>query len=147
MANAGAAPVLGHQVGGVGHALHPPGDDHVGGAGGQGVVGQDGGLHAGAAHLVDGDRLHGIGQARAQGGLAGWRLAEAGGEHAAHDDLFHRLGVQARPFHGGPHGGRAKIGGLGGRQHPLETTHGRTGVGGDDDGISGGHAEFLEIPR
>ena len=78
VADAGAAAVLGQQVGGVGHALHAAGDDDLGGAGGQRVVRHDRRLHARAAHLVDGGRLHRLGQARAQRRLARRRLAEAG---------------------------------------------------------------------
>ena len=43
----------------------------------------------GAAHLVDGGGGHARRDAGAEGGLARRRLAEARGQHAAHDDFLH----------------------------------------------------------
>ena len=54
------------------------------------------GLHARAAHLVDGRGAGGGGDLRADGGLARGRLAEAGGQHAAHDHFVDLVGRDAR---------------------------------------------------
>jgi hypothetical protein len=59
------------------------------------VVRQHGGLHARAAHLVDRGAAGRQRQAGAERGLAGGRLAEAGGQHAAHDHLLDLLGREA----------------------------------------------------
>jgi hypothetical protein len=99
MADTGAAPVLAEQVRRVRHAFHAAGDDHVHAAGRERVMGEDGGLHAAAAHLVDGGRLDVEWQARADAGLAGGRLAKARGQDAAHEDLLDALGIDAGALH------------------------------------------------
>ena len=105
VADARATPVLGQQVGGVGHALHAASDDDIGAARREGVVGEDGRLHARAAHLVHRCRLAGLRKAGTEGGLAGRRLAETSGQDAAHVDLLHAPRVDASPLHGGADGG------------------------------------------
>ena len=97
VADARAAAVLGQQIGRVGHALHAAGDDDLGRARGQRVVGHDRRLHARAAHLVDRGRLDALRQARAERRLARRGLAEARGQHAAHEDLVDRLRPRRRP--------------------------------------------------
>ena len=140
VADAGAGAVLAHEIRGVRHALHPPGYDDVDAAGGEGVMGHDRRLHAAAAHLVDRGRLDRQRQAGAERGLAGRGLAEAGGQHAAHDDLLDLFAVDTGPLDRGLHGGGAQLRRLGARKRALEAAHRRAGVGGDDDGI-GGHGE------
>ncbi len=79
---------LRQQIGGVGHILHPAGDDPVGRAGGERIMRQHDGLHAGAANLADGGghcRIRYTGEARR---LTRRRLAEAGWQHAAHEHLI-----------------------------------------------------------
>jgi hypothetical protein len=88
VADAGTAAVLGHDIGGAGHALHAAGDDDVGGPGLQRIMGHGGGLEARAAHLVDGGGLDVLAEAGAERRLAGRSLAEAGGQDAAHEDLI-----------------------------------------------------------
>ena len=95
VADAVAGARLGQQVGRVGHRLHAAGQDDVGRAGQDQVVGQHGGLHARAADLVDGGGAGGVGQAGAARGLAGGRLALAGGQDAAHQHLVDALRRQA----------------------------------------------------
>ena len=60
------------------------------------IAGQHDGAHGRAAHLVD----RGAGDARrdagAEGGLPGRGLAEAGGEHAAHDHFIDIGGGELR---------------------------------------------------
>ncbi len=75
------------EIGRVAHALHAAGDDDFGAAGEEQIVREHDGLHAGAAHFVDGDCAGGGGQACAESGLARGRLAEAGGKHAAEEDF------------------------------------------------------------
>jgi hypothetical protein len=135
VADAGPGAVLGQQVGRAGHALHATGHHHVDRAGRQGVVGHDRGLHAAAAHLVDGGRLDGKRQARADRRLARGGLAEAGRQHAAHDDLLDLVARNAGPFDGRLDRRRAQFGGLHSAQGSLETAHRRAGEGDDDDGI------------
>ena len=77
IAVAGAA--LGHQVRGVGHALHAAGHHHILAAGPDQVMGQHHGLHAGAAHLVERGGPGGWRKPRLQRGLPGRCLTLAGG--------------------------------------------------------------------
>ena len=53
------------------------------------------GLHARAAHFVDGDCAGGGGQSCAESGLTRGSLAEAGGENAADEDFVDRVGGTA----------------------------------------------------
>ena len=77
VAHAVAGPGLGQQVGGVRHGLHAARNHDPGAPGGEQVVGQHGRLHARAAHLVDRGATDALGEAGAEGRLAGRRLAEA----------------------------------------------------------------------
>ena len=69
----------------VGHRLHAAGDDDVGLAGGDHLVGEVDGVEPGQAHLVDVDRRHAHRDAGLDGGLAARHLALAGHQHLAHD--------------------------------------------------------------
>ncbi len=71
-----AAARLGQQVRCIAHGLHAAGHHDVRRAGPHQVVCQHGGLHAGAADLVDGGAANAGGQSRGKRGLARGRLAE-----------------------------------------------------------------------
>ena len=101
VADAIAAACLGQQVRRVRHQLHAAGDDDIGAACGNEIVRQHGGLHARAAHLVDGGGAGRIGQAGAAHGLAGGGLALAGLQHVAHQHLVDAVCGDAGPLHGG----------------------------------------------
>src|SRR5690606_25578714 len=88
VADAGAAAVLVHQIGGAGHRLHAARDDDISRARQQGVVRHHGGLEARAAHLVHRRRLDVLAEAGADGGLTRRGLAQTGGQDAAHEDLL-----------------------------------------------------------
>src|SRR5690606_19457267 len=88
VADAGAAAVLVHQIGGARHRLHAARDNDLGGAGQQGVVRHHGGLEPRTAHLVHRRRLDVLAEAGADGGLTGRGLAQTGGQDAAHEDLL-----------------------------------------------------------
>ena len=90
MAHARAGAMLRQQIGRARHALHAARDDDVGAAGRERVMRHDRRLHARAAHLVDRRRLDRLRQPGAERRLARRRLAEAGGQHAAHDNLLDR---------------------------------------------------------
>ena len=135
MADAGARPVLVHDVGGPGHGLHAAGDDDIGGAGLQRIMGHGGGLEARAAHLVDGGGLDVLAEARAERGLTGRSLAEAGGQDAAHEDLIDLGRIDLGAFDSGLDGLGAEVGGLHAGEDALEAAHRGAGEGDDDDGI------------
>ena len=139
VADAVAGTRLGQQVGRVGHRLHAAGQDDVGRAGQDQVVGQHGGLHARAAHLVDGGGAGGVGQAGAARGLAGGGLALAGGQDAAHQHLVDALRRQGGAIECGADRVRAQSGGGKAGQLPLKAAEGRSRGGDDDDGIEVGH--------
>ena len=72
--------------------------------------------------------------------LAGRGLAEAGGQDAAHEDLFDLRRIDARAFDCGADGGGPQIRGLDPGQGSLKAAHGGAGEGADDNGIGGlGH--------
>ena len=79
VAHARAEARLGHDVRYVGHRLEAAGNDHVRQAQLDLLRSEHDGLHAAAAHLVDGRALGGVGQPRLTRRLAGWRLSDARG--------------------------------------------------------------------
>ena len=126
------------QVRRVGHRLHAAGDDDVGRAGLDQIVREHHGLHARAAHLVDGRGAGGGGDLRADGGLARGRLAEAGGQHAAHDHVVDLVGRDARMVERARDRGGAE--GRGGNAGELAQQGADGGaLGTDDDDV--GHEE------
>ena len=141
VAEAVAGARLGQQVGGVGHRFHAAGDHDLVAAGEDEIVGQHGGLHARAAHLVDRGAAGRQRQAGAERGLAGGRLPEAGGQHAAHDHLLHLLGREAGALDRSldRDGAELRRGEAG--EITLEAAQRGAGDGNDDDGI--GHATLL----
>ena len=143
MADAVAGARLGQQVRGVGHRLHAARQDDVGGARQDQVVRQHGRLHARAADLVDGGGAGGVGQAGTARGLAGGRLALAGGQDAAHQHLVDALGRQG----GSVERGADRVGAKGGSGNAgklaLEAAERRARGGDDDDRIGDGHERIL----
>ncbi len=130
-----ALAALEQQVRGVAHAFLAAGDDDVGGARGEQIMAEHGGLQARAADLVDGGASHTQRQACAQRGLARRGLALAGLQHVAHDDFFDLLGLDAGAFDGGLDGDRAQLVRGQAGQGAQHAAHGRAGDGNDDDGI------------
>jgi hypothetical protein len=66
-----------------------------------GVAAHDGGLHAGAAHLVNGHGFEAFVLTGIEPGLAGRGLALTGGQAVAHDDLVGFAGCEAGFLDGG----------------------------------------------
>ena len=135
VAHAVAAARAVEQIGGVRHALHAAGDHDVGRARRDEVVREHDGLHAGAAHLVDGGAGRRFRQARAERGLAAGRLALACREHAAEDHFFDVIARESRPLDGGPDRGGAELGRLHVLEVALEAAHRRARRTDDNDGI------------
>ena len=126
---------LGQQVGRVAHGLHAAGDHDVVGAGADEVVGQHGGFHGRAAHLVYRGTADAERQSAAEAGLPCRCLSLAGGQHAAHDDFLHLFGLDAGAFHGGANRGGAEFRCGEALEVALQTAHRGAGGGDDDDGI------------
>jgi len=99
------------------------------------VVGQHDGLHAGAAHLVDGGARHGERQARAKRGLPRGRLTLPRRQHAAHQNLAYVLGLQAGARHGRGDGTTAELRRGERGERTLEAANGRAGHSHDDDWV------------
>ena len=140
MAGAVAAARLRQQIGRIAHALHAAGQHDLGRAGVDDVMGQHGGLHAGAADLVDGGGAGGVGQFGAARGLPRRRLALAGRQHVAHEHLVDPLRREFCPLQRrADHVGAELVGAEGG-QFAHEPAKRGAGGGKDDDGVgNGGH--------
>ena len=135
MADAIAAARLGQQIGRVGHALHAAGHHDLGRAGVDDVVRQHGGLHAGAADLVDGGGAGGIRQAGAARGLPRRRLALPGRQHAAHEHFVDAFGRQSGALQRGGDDMGTELVVAEGRELAHEAAKRRACGGQDDDGI------------
>ena len=133
---------LGQQVGGIGHALHATGDQHIRTAGQQHVVCKHGSAHAGATHFGQGDSTRADGQAALERRLARWRLTLAGHQAVAKQHFIDQLAGNPGALHGGPDGGAAQVMGGQRRKVTLEAPHGGAGGADDNDGI--GHGELLQ---
>ncbi len=140
VADAGARAV--EQVRGVGHRLHAAGDHHLCRAGLDQVVAEHHRLHARAADLVDGGAAGGRRQPRAQRGLAGRGLAEAGRQHAAQDDLVDLVGGQPGLLQRALDRGGAQLGGGDAGELAEEGTDGGA-LGTDDDDVAHGDSGGL----
>jgi hypothetical protein len=101
----------GQEVGRLGHGLHAAGDDDVGLAVLDHLVGEVDGVEAGQAHLVDRGGGHRHRDAGVDGGLAGRDLAGPGLQHLAHEHVVHLLGGDARPLEGRLDGEPTQLGG------------------------------------
>ncbi len=128
-----AAARAGQQVRGAAHRLHAAGDDDVGGAAAQELVGQADGAHAREADLVDRQGRHAHGQSGGDGGLAGGVLAASGGQDLPEDDLVDEIGADAGAFDRGPDGGAGQVGGGHVGEGAVEPPDGCAGGGEDDD--------------
>ena len=147
MADPRAGPVLGHQIGRVGHALHSASDDHVGRPCSQGIMGHDRGLHPRPAHLIDSRGLDGFRESPAQPGLSRRGLAQAARQHTTHDDLIGILWVQARTLDGCPNRCGTEFGGFDRGKHPLKSAHRCAGIGGNDDRVRRVHRRLPQCWR
>src|SRR5262249_4646589 len=92
-----------------------------------------------AAHLVDRRRAGGVRKARGPRRLAGRRLPQAGGQHAAHDDLVDVRGSERASGHGRANRRRAELRSCDAREDPEHAAHRRACDGSDDDRIVGAH--------
>ena len=126
-------PGLGQQVGGVGHALHAAGDDHVVLAGADQDVGQRRRPHSRCAHLVDRLGADRGPEADADGHLAGGDLARPGLQHLAHDHVADVGRGDAGALEGRAGGGNAEPGSGQRGQAPAQLSEGCAG-GAEDDG-------------
>ena len=139
---AGARPV--EQIGRVGHALHAAGDDDIGAAGEDQVMGEHGRLHARAAHFVDRRRARRSGQPGAEPRLPGGRLSLPGGQHAAKHHFVDLIRRQSGPAQRRLDGGGAELGGCGVLEIALKAAHGGAGGTDDDDRVSRSHFVLLK---
>ena len=128
---------LRQQVRRVGHRLHPARDDDVVLPGADHQVGELDRPDRRGAHLVDRVGRHLLRDPGADRRLAGGRLAGAGLEHLAHDDVADLGRVDARPLEPGPDRDRAELGRRVPREAAAEPAE-RRPHGGDDHGA--GHA-------
>ena len=135
VAHAHAATRLRQQVRRIGHTFHPAGDDYIYRARGQHVVREHGRTHAGAAHLVHRRAAGGERQARAQSRLASRRLAEAGGQHAAHHHFIDLRRFETCALDGRFDRDRAKLRRGQRREVALKRRHRRAGDGNDHNRI------------
>ena len=111
IAHAKAFARVGKKVRRVGHGLHAAGYGDLGITEGDGLGGETDGFETGAADHVDGESGDGVGEAAAEGCLAGGVLAEAGGENAAHDAFGYVRGLDAGALDGGADGDGAELDG------------------------------------
>ena len=96
VAEAGTATHGRRQVGRIGHAFHTAGDNHPGAAGAHQVMRHHHRLHSRPADLVEGRGRNIFTETGGKPGLARRCLADAGRQHAAHDHLVDRGGIDAR---------------------------------------------------
>ncbi len=96
----------------IGHALHSARHDDVIVAGDDRLRSPGQGLHARGADLVDGGAGRRLADASIEGRLSGRRLALAGREDIAKDDLVDVLTGDARLLQTGSNGNGAQLGGL-----------------------------------
>ncbi len=134
-----AATGLQEQVRRVRHRLHAAGENDVRTAGADLIGAHHHGLHPGAAHFVDGRGRSSYGDPGAQRGLARRRLAQAGGQYAAHDHFLDVAGLQPCRLDGGLGRSSAELRRRQRGEHSLEGADGRA-PGGNDDHIFAGHA-------
>ena len=105
---------------------------------GDGLSGEHHGLQAGAAHRVEGQARHFLGQAGLHQGLARGVLTRAGGEHLAHDHFTDVRRIEPGAGnrladHGGAQIGRGDLG-----QRAAELANSGSGRRDDDDIFHGG---------
>ena len=135
VAHAVAATALLEQVGRVGHAFHAAGHHHVTATGHELVVREDGGFHAGAAHLGQRHRAGAARQATLEAGLACRRLALACHQAVAEQHFVYLLRGHAGARHGGLDGSAAQVVRSEVREVALERAHGGARRADDDDGV------------
>ena len=140
MTDARATAMLVAQIRSVGHRLHAAGDDHIGAARSERIGGHDRRLHPRSAHLVDRGRFDRTGQPGTERCLPRGRLAEPGGEDAAHVDFVDPVAVDPGAFDRRLDRRRAKLGRRCARQRALEPAHRRARIGQDDDRVGVAHA-------
>ena len=90
------------------------------------------GANGGGAHLVDRVGADLFRDSRADRGLAGGRLADAGLQHLAHDHVLDLAGLEPGPLERGLDRDRAELGRLVGSQAAAELSERRAGSGNDD---------------
>mmetsp|Transcript_25459 Transcript_25459/g.75249 ORF Transcript_25459/g.75249 Transcript_25459/m.75249 type:complete len:571 (-) Transcript_25459:525-2237(-) len=121
-----------HVVRYVAHRLHAPGDDDVGGARADRLVGQHDRLKAARTHLVDDCARDRVGQPRGQHRLRGRRLPEIGAAHVPHEHLVHVRRLHTGALYRGPHGDAAQLRRRERRERALEAAERRAHRRNDD---------------
>ncbi len=134
-----AGAVVRQQVRRVSHGFHAARHDHRGVARGDGGAAHDGGLHAGAAHLVQRGRLDRFGQTALDGRLARRGLALASAEHIAHVDEVHIVACDAGFGERGLDRFGAQLIGGQARQFTHQAAHRGASHTNDDNRIFGTH--------
>ena len=109
----------------------------------QKIMGDHGGFHARAAHLVDRRRARRERQPSADGGLPRRRLPLPRRQHAAHQDFVDAVGRDPGPLDRGRNGARAKRVRRRVLQVAEKAAHRRARRADDDDGVWGGHWDRL----
>ena len=137
-------------VHGVGHGLHPAGDDALLVPRADRLRGEHHGLEAGAAHLVDRECRDGAGESRVDRGLAGGCLPHPALQHVPHDDFVHRGGIDPRATHGFTNDAGAELW-RGERSEPAQIAPDRRADRTEDDGGGGvgahvGYGRGMTLP-
>ena len=130
-----ACPV--QQIRRVGHALHAARDDHLGTAGQQLIMCQNGCLHARAAHFVQRGAARALVQPGPQSGLTRRCLAQAGRQHAAKQHFINAARRNARALNRGTDGCGAKLWRGQAFEVALKPAHGRSYCADNDNRITG----------
>ncbi len=136
MTGAVAAARFRQQIGRIGHALHAAGHHDLGRAGADDVMRQHGGLHAGAADLVDRRRSRRVRQFGAARGLPRRSLTLSGRQHTAHEDFVDPFRGQICPLNGGADHMGTELMCAEGRKIAHEPAQ-RCAGGGNDDNLVG----------
>ena len=101
----------------VGHRLCAAGDDDICVSSHDGLSTEDDSLGSGRAHLIDSGGDSGLRETALDGALAGWVLAQVGGENVAEENLLDVLWLDGwDTLDGGLDGLTSKLGGGEGRE-------------------------------
>ena len=94
---------------GIRHGFLTAGDDHLGIAAADGLIGQHDGLNTRTTDAVDRCACRVLRQSSIDGCLTCRCLTDTAGEHIAHDHFIDALGVELCSFNGGLDGNGTKL--------------------------------------